>query len=51
MRLTLAEVSGRTGIAAETLSRIETGARQPSMPTAQRVLDGLGMTAEQFFRP
>lgn len=42
------ELSRRTGIAQESLSRIETGRRDPRLGTLQRLARGMGLSLEQL---
>jgi DNA-binding XRE family transcriptional regulator len=42
------ELSRRSGIAQESLSRIETGRRDPRLGTLQRLARGLGLSLEQL---
>jgi DNA-binding XRE family transcriptional regulator len=42
------ELSRRTGIAQESLSRIETGRRDPRLGTLQRLARGMGLSLDQF---
>src|SRR6202008_5023038 len=47
-KLTLAETSGRTGVAVSTLSKIENGQISPSFDIIQRIADGLDMSLEDL---
>jgi DNA-binding XRE family transcriptional regulator len=42
------ELSRRSGIAQESLSRIETGRRDPRLGTLRRLSGGMGLSLEQF---
>jgi len=42
------ELSRRSGIAQESLSRIETGRRDPRLGTLRRLAKGLGLSLDQF---
>lgn len=42
------ELSRRSGIAQESLSRIETGRRDPRLGTLQRLARGMGLSLDQF---
>jgi DNA-binding XRE family transcriptional regulator len=47
-KLSQEELSRRTGIAQESLSRIETGRRDPRLGTLQRLARGLGLTLDEL---
>lgn len=47
-KLSQEELSRRTGIAQESLSRIETGRRDPRLGTLQRLARGLGLSLDQL---
>ena len=47
-KLTLAEASGRTGVAVSTLSKIENGQISPSFDIIQRIADGLEISLEEL---
>lgn len=49
--LTQKQVSERTGIAQAELSKLENGARNPSIKLLQRLADGLGYTLKIEFVP
>jgi transcriptional regulator with XRE-family HTH domain len=48
LELTLAEVSGRTGLSVPFLSQIENDRARPSMRSLQRIADGLATTAVEL---
>lgn len=49
--LTQQELAERTGIAQTEISRIESGARNPSIKVLQRLADGMGMYLQIAFVP
>ena len=50
-KLTQKELAERTGIAQTEISRIESGARNPSLKILQRLADGMGMVLKVSFEP
>ena len=48
VNLSQQELSRRSGIAQESLSRIETGRRDPRLGTLQRLARGMGLSLDQF---
>lgn len=51
LRLTLAEVSARSGVTIAQLSRIENGLADPRLTTLWRILDATGATLADIARP
>ena len=49
--LTQKELAEKTGIAQTEISRIESGARNPSLKILQRLADGMGMVLKVSFEP
>ena len=49
--LTLAEVSGRSGVSVSNLSKIERGEVSPSVDLIFRICEGLDLALEQFVKP
>ena len=49
--ITQSELAERTGIRQSEISRIETGARNPSVKLLQRIADGLDMRLRISFEP
>jgi len=51
LRMTLAELSGLTGLTESMLSRIETGDRRPSIEAQMKIARGLGLAVHELFPP
>lgn len=49
--LTQKELAEKTGIAQTEISRIESGARNPSLKILQQLADGMGMVLKVSFEP
>ena len=49
LRMTLAELSGLTGLTESMLSRIETGGRRPSIEVQMKIARGLGVPVHELF--